>query len=310
MAISALMVVGLYALAKGEVSEKLALRTTAGLGAVAPTLSRAPHWMPPGLDDPRWDFSPKEETGHPAHLGFLPALRRLLGGWTEGLGWVFAPVAAWGAWRVPMARRGAVMRPLATIYLLLFGAVLIRHATGLGYLSGRHVLTMVLVALPWAAAGLRELVRRLAGRLRGDDARARRVVWGCLAAAILIGMLLQAKPGHPSRWGHLAAGRWLAENAGPADAVLDTRGWASFASGRSSYDYWHVWQALSDARLAYIVVGADELAAPSRRAATLRAVLAFAATPVAAFPEHRGGHDLGVQVFRFRRPSTWEGLRP
>jgi hypothetical protein len=92
--------------------------------------------------------------------------------------------------------------------------------------------------------------------------------------------------------------------------VLDTRGWAAFVSERPSYDYWHVRQAFTDAHLAYIVVGTDELNAPSRRAATLRAVLAYAARPVAEFPERRDGHIAGVRVYRYERPESWEGLRP
>jgi hypothetical protein len=107
-----------------------------------------------------------------------------------------------------------------------------------------------------------------------------------------------------------AAGRWLAEHAGTADAVLDTRGWAAFVSGRPSYDYWHVRQSFTDSRLAYIVVGTDELEAKSRRGATLRAVLAFAATPCAEFPERPGDREVGVRVFRYRRPDSWEGLSP
>ena len=89
-----------------------------------------------------------------------------------------------------------------------------------------------------------------------------------------------------------------------------TRGWASFASNRASYDYWHVCQALTDPYLAYVVVGADELSASSRRAATLRAILAYAARPVAAFPDDKNGGAIGVLVYRYHRPDSWEGLRP
>ena len=45
------------------------------------------------------------------------------------------------------------------------------------------------------------------------------------------GFAAQVKEGHPSRWGHQAAGRWLAAQADPEAAVLDTRGWAAFVSG-------------------------------------------------------------------------------
>ena len=77
--------------------------------------------------------------------------------------------------------------------------------------------------------------------------------------------------------------------------MLDTRGWAAFVSGRPSYDYWHVRQAFTDARLAYVVVGDDELRAASRRAATLRAVLAYAARRSPGSPRRRGA--------RGRRPG-------
>jgi hypothetical protein len=135
----------------------------------------------------------------------------------------------------------------------------------------------------------------------------------CCALAVLIvaGVWVQvAKPGHPSRWGHWAAGRWLARNATASQAVLDTRGWALFVTGRNGYDSWHVRQALSDSRLAYVVVGDDELTAGSRRAATLRAILAHAAEPLVSFPARQGGSGADVRVYRFRRPDSWEGLRP
>jgi hypothetical protein len=77
-----------------------------------------------------------------------------------------------------------------------------------------------------------------------------------------------------------------------------------------AYDFWHVRQAFTDSKLSYIVVGEDELSANSKRAATLRAVLAYAAEPVAAFPQRQGGDDLGVWIYRFHRPASWEGLLP
>jgi hypothetical protein len=130
-----------------------------------------------------------------------------------------------------------------------------------------------------------------------------------MAVLILLGVALQSKPAHASRWGHRAAGRWLAAHADPGAAVLDTRGWAAFTSGLRAYDYWHVRQALTDQRLSFVVVGVDELEAPSQRARTLRAVLEHAAVPVASFPDYRGGAEAGVLVFRFHHPESWEGLR-
>ena len=81
-----------------------------------------------------------------------------------------------------------------------------------------------------------------------------------MAASIVV----QMQPNHLnhlSRWGHWAAGQWLADNASRTELVLDTRGWARFVSGQPGYDYWHVRQALTDSHLSYIVVGLDELEA-------------------------------------------------
>ncbi len=195
-------------------------------------------------------------------------------------------------------------------YLVFFAAVLVRHAMKMGYVSGRHTLTLVIVSVPWAAAGIWVCARRLAEKRRWNDRLARTIGATALAASISVGVAYHVRPGHPSRWGHWAAGRWLRTHCAPGDAVLDTRGWAAFVSGRPSYDYWHVRQSFTDSRLAYIVVGTDELEASSRRGATLRAVLAYAATPCAEFPERPGGREVGVRVYRYRRPDSWEGLSP
>jgi hypothetical protein len=131
-----------------------------------------------------------------------------------------------------------------------------------------------------------------------------------LIALIAVGVVGQLKPAHPSRWGQGEAGRWLKCHAMPGESVLDTRGWAAFVSGCRSYDPWHIRQALGDASLAYVVVGADELAAKSRRAETLRSLLAYAARPIVSFPERQGGTDKSILVYCFHRPESWEGLRP
>ncbi len=301
-------VVGSYALVKGEVSEKLAMRIGVGLGgrpAIGPR--SATHGLPGGLDDPRLDFAPKEESGHPSRLSIGSATGRLVGGWAEGVAWIGVPLALWGFVR---CRSRPGWRLLSAVVAAGFAIVLVRHATQLGYLSPRHTLAIVVATVPWVAAGVVAIVRRLARRSWCGPARARRIGLATAVLVVAAAIVAQARPGHPSRWGHREAGAWLAANAGSGEAVLDTRGWAAFVSGVRSYDMWHVRQALSDARLAYVVVGADELAAPSARAATLKAVLAHAATPAASFPERAGGVDPGVLVYRFRRPESWEGLLP
>jgi hypothetical protein len=313
-----LVMVGTYALFKGEISEKLALRMGASLAPHRFTVRNVDQWLPPGLDDKRWDFSPKEEHEGWSKTGAARITGRLLQEWVEGLGWIFAFFALWGVVRDRFIR-GVIGREsddgpdlgrrLIVVYLLLFSAALVRHSLKMGYLSGRHTLTLVAVSLPWAAAGTFICARGIAVKLHWSAEFSRSARIGALGLLIAVGVYLQVKPGHPSRWGHWAAGRWLVENSRTSDAVLDTRGWAAFSSDRPSYDYWHVRQAFTDSHLAYIVVGTDELTAESRRAKTLRAVLSYAATPVAAFPEMRGGSEPGVEIYRFRRPDSWEGIR-
>ena len=96
LAVPFLATVGGYALIKGEVSEKLALRQGVGLAARAPTIRPGGHPLPAGLDDPRWDFSPKEESEEPSSTSSGSVLRLLVLQWAEGLAGVFAFFAAWG----------------------------------------------------------------------------------------------------------------------------------------------------------------------------------------------------------------------
>jgi 4-amino-4-deoxy-L-arabinose transferase-like glycosyltransferase len=321
LAVGFLVLVGAYALVKGEVSEKLALRLSAAVGPSARPVRKAAQWLPPGLNDPRWDFSPKEEPAEVPRRRVGEVVESLALQWSEGLGGVLAFFAVWGLVRDRYIR-GLVAaggpRPdpdnlgrwLVVTYLGLFALVLVRHELRMGYLSDRHTLALVTLSLPWAAAGTFVCARGVAVKLHWSPRRARMAGLVLLAAAVATGIAFQLKPAHPTRWGHRQAGRWLASNAKAGEAVLDTRGWAAFVSRLPSYDYWHVRQAFTDSRLAYIVVGDDELRATSRRAATLRAVLDYSARPVAGFPERKGGHEVGVWVYRFERPASWEGLRP
>ena len=311
MALVTGLFVGGYAAVKGELSEKLSLRWSTALGLNAhPPRKLAPQF-PKGLNDPRFDFTPKEESAPSVLRNDLAASGEQLGReWAEGVTYVLIPVFLLGLFwgRSPEGARDG--KRLILLYALAFVLIAIRHAYTLGYLSGRHALSLIVVTVPFAASGMLLWVDGFARRWRVTP------VWGCRLgyAGLLIlavaGIGAQSKAGHPSRWGHLAAGTWLREQAEPDAKVLDTRGWASFVRGIPGYDYWHVRQALSDRQLKYVVVGADELAAPSRRAATLRAMLAYAGKPVAEFPGRKDGRGAGVKVYRFDPPKSWEGIRP
>ncbi len=312
VAVAAAAFVGSYAAVKGELSEKLSLRRSTAIdtAATSPTRKLAPQF-PKGLNSPKFDFSPKEESDDPSLIARpIAAAGRLAREWADGVAYFLIPVMAWGVARGRAAEGSGDGRRLVLVYLVVFAAIAIRHASTLGYLSGRHALSLIVVTIPWAAAGTVAWVGGFAARRGLTPAAGRRLGYATLAALAVAGVAAQAKAGHPSRWGYRAAGIWLAERAGPGEKVLDTRGWASFVRGVPGYDYWHVRQALSDSKLRYVVVGADELEAKSRRAATLRAMLAYAGRPVAEFSGREDGRGKGVKVFRFDPPASWEKIRP
>jgi hypothetical protein len=311
MAVVAGGFIGGYALVKGELSEKLSLRWSTAIGVDNHLPKKPPLVLPRGLDNPRFDFSPKEESLEPS-LRSQPvhAAGRLAREWAEGFSYVLIPVLVWGLIRGRSSETSPDARRILVVYAVAFAFIAIRHASTLGYLSGRHALTLVVAALPWAAAGTMSWVSGFPERRGLSLAQGRRLGYAGLMILATVGIGAQLKARHPSRWGYRAAGLWLLEKAEPGEKVLDTRGWASFVRGVPGYDYWHVKQALSDRELAYVVVGTDELNANSRRAATLRALLAYAGKPVAGFPVREGGRDVGVQVYHFSPPRSWEGIRP
>jgi len=320
MGLSALLFVGGYALIKGQVTEKLALRHGAALGSQQIMVRAVPQLLPKGLNDARWDFSPKEDSDRTAIRHPLKAVRWMALEWWDELCWGFAVMAVWGLVRqrfiLSLCRvrdredRGRTERFVLAVFAGVFLLALLRHTSALGYLSGRHMLPPVLISVPWAAAGTFVCLRGLGVKLPWSP----RAAWStCILAMGLVAgtlVLYQLRPSHPTRWGHWAAGRWLAEHAGPSDVVLDTRGWARFVSTAPGYDYWHVRQALTDSHLTYVVVGHEELEAKSPRARTLGALLAYAATPVQDFPVFVSDRNVGARIYRFHRPGSWEGLIP
>jgi hypothetical protein len=321
--IGSLAMVGSYAVVKGEVSEKLAFRLGASLGPTKPLVTRGPHQLPRGLDNPAWDFSPKEETDRIPIRNWRIAVLRIVGKWWEELCWLFAVMTVWGIVRQSYIRglcqdrdpdyAGDVESRLLLAFSAVYALALVRHSALLGYLSGRHIMAIVYASIPWAAAGSFVCARGIMVKLRFDARKVR--IAGAVAGCVLVAasILVQMQPNHLnhlSRWGHWAAGQWLAGHADSTELVLDTRGWARFVSDHPGYDYWHVRQALTDSHLSYIIVGLDELEAKSSRAKTLNALLSYAATPLKDFPAFPGDHTAGVRLYRFQRPDTWEGLVP
>jgi hypothetical protein len=290
------VLVGTYATVKGELSEKLALRRSVAIASIHDAHHASSNAVPVEIGRAGRNFAPKEEAAS-APWGFSKAAAGVARGWFAGLGWTFAILAIWGMVRV----RARSSKRLIQLYALLFSAIAIRHAMTLGYLSDRHLLSLGLLSLPWAAAGL----RKIGGRIAELTATPRR--WASVATVLAVlgsATILQARPAHPTRTGHLDAGRWLIEHAAPGEAVLDTRGWANFIAGRGEYDYWHVGQAFSDRRLRYLVVGRDELTADSPRAATLRSIIHDFGANVHEFPDQTRREGAAVLVVRLRLPGA------
>ncbi len=242
LCVSAMVFVGGYALVKGQVTEKLALRHGAALGAQQLLLRPVPQLLPKGLDDRRWDFSPKEDAERTQVRHTSRALHWMLSEWWDALCWGFAAMAVWGLARQRFilglcragdpGHAGQTERLVLATFAVVFVLALLRHTAALGYLSGRHTLPLVLISVPWAAAGTFVCLRGLGVKLPWS----RRTAWAsCMAASavvMLVMVVYQLRPAHPTRMGHWAAGRWLAQHAGPSELVLDTRGWARFVSAR------------------------------------------------------------------------------
>jgi hypothetical protein len=319
LVVGAMSCVGSYTLVKGEVSEKLALRIGASLGSQRILHRPTPQLLPEGLDGSKLDLSPKEESDAPGMRGPVKILAWIVREWWDELCWGFAVMAVWGLVRqrfiLKMCRAesdsGGVERLVIGAFVAVYLAALVRHGTSLGYLSGRHLLPLVIVSVAWAAAGTFVCLYRLGGKLAIRPTTKRLALVSASAFVVVVMVAYQVRTSHQSRWGHWAAGRWLAENAEPGQEILDTRGWARFVAGfANGYDYWHVRQALCDRKLSYVVVGHDELEADSPRSRTLGAILAFAATPVQDFPVRIGGRNVGARIYRFRPPASWKGFSP
>jgi hypothetical protein len=115
-------------------------------------------------------------------------------------------------------------------------------------------------------------------------------------------------PLHASRAGHRRAGEWLARAEAPG-AVLDTRGWTAFYSGRPTHRYDAARSAFRQGDLAYVVLEQRELEFDSRRSRTLAHLLAGAARPAARFPAPSGRRADTVLVYRWYPERFTKKLR-
>ena len=265
--------------------------------------------LPPALRDPQLDFSPKDPTREQAETGLKAGLGNLFRLWAESLGDALALMTLWGLFRCRSHHTAA--RRLMTVQAVLLVLALGYQASFRGYLSSRHVLGLTFLSIPHAAAALRLCALRFSGLVQLRPAQRRRGTRLALSIIAVGGIWLQAKPIHASRQGHNRAAQWLRGHARPGTAVFDSRGFASFQADLRRYDPLHMPQALSDSRTGFWVLEAGELSSGSRRAATLKKILADGGQLVAFFPRKKDREDAAdVLVFSWARPNGWDQPPP
>jgi hypothetical protein len=155
---------------------------------------------------------------------FIAGLAALLGLWLVGRRLRYPPVA------------------FLLTFVLLQALILWRLANVVGYLSERHVVTIVLlgvipcsIAIPALARWLTWLVDRVRFTRRSQIATRSQEHWLTVAffAALAIYCLPETvKPLHLNRSGHRQAGLWLAEHADPQDPIIDSCSWAHYYAGK------------------------------------------------------------------------------
>ncbi len=201
---------------------------------------------------------------------------------------------------------------LTGVFVLYVGALLFA-ASRFGYLSARHLLPAVIVALPLAAEALGQVWERVRLRFAAVESSGffKRAVprWGVVGGVLVLACFPLLEPLHASRAPHRNAASWMAAAQQSPGSVLDTRGWTQFYSGRATHLLSAGRKALKDPQLRYIVLEKRELEFESTRAETLRELVAASVGPVATFAAVDGKAEKDVLVYewnaeRFARRKT------
>ncbi len=180
---------------------------------------------------------------------------------------------------------------------VLLGGLLYRVAVRMGYLSDRHTILILACGVPWAAATLDGMGRGIARLLNG------RIGWasaGVCTTAILLAATVfplwrTLEPLHGDRVGFRAAGHWLAEHAGPEEAVFDPFGWSGYYAGRYFQD------GAAQEPWAYVVVEESTNNKHSHLVTMPEAEkLAGAGRRLCGFPAPRGKESAEVVIYDLR----------
>ena len=239
-------------------------------------------------------FGRKDSTLTTRFSGFWPAIGEFLQELFQTLQYVVALLAAIGlAFRSkrPLTALGRFCLVLAVTYAAGGLYVALTH----GYLAGRHLMVLVVLALPWAGLGSVAVSRWLAKWLSRESLVRLGVVGGVGLACLSITIT----PLNASRAAHRTAADWVAA-ASESGAVLDTHGYSALYSGRKTYRYEAAPAAIEDRELRFVIVEELEFAAETARGETMRQVLGRWARPALVVPDPCGKPDRGVLVFRWQ----------
>jgi len=322
LAVGLMVVVGPYLAAAGAYSPAAAverlvgrrgpddmtpLNATAAEAARVESVSNKPAWQLP--DGRPMVFGRKDFTNSTRFHGVGNAAYELLRELAQSLHYGLGLLALYGLWSMRAALRRPIDRLLTILYVLYVAAAFYVSWQS-GYLAGRHLLPIVVIALPWAGVGVWELAHvatHFIGKNTGGGGgtQGQMLVGGVIISLLVVGCLGSTlAPLHVSRAGHRQAIAWLDSPQARSGAVLDSLGLTALYTGRTTYRYRAAAAALTDPNLAYIVVEQSELAAESERGATMRAMLAEWARLVAAFaPAEPKSKDRTVLVY------DWQGDR-
>ena len=296
-------------------SAAVARLTGRGGAAEAAPLNDLNSAVHPAAVEPRWDlpgvgrlvFGKKDTSTTTRFRGILAATAKLFQELAETLHYWLGAVALIGLWTA----RKTLSSPLDRFMQCVCGTLVIAAlcvASQAGYLSTRHVLLLVVLALGWSGVGmlalgdwLSALVARFSGRpvRRGASSMATVLLTAVACGADCMPVL------HATRRAHREAADWLAERAESNEAVLDSRGFTALYTGRKTYRYEAAQAAFADPELTYVVVERQELESKSRRSESMRLLLAHAGEVVAQFAADSQKH--GVIVHRWR-PERFQQL--
>jgi hypothetical protein len=284
-----LLLVGPYVAVKGGLGTKPAIARVLGL---------APWSDPLGLE--------REEplpAGQSAWLTYRAATVRML----EVFGAAATPPL------LPMAVLGIALAGVQTERIrawLFLGIVLAGSAVGLvrlhatgGYCTVRHGLIPGIILTMAAAHGLSVVLNRVSipGRWLGlgqDRLRPGPAVWAVLLACLVVFPNLRTLgPFNAGSYSaYHAAGRWIAQHAGPAEGVLDLTDWSLYFSQRAGARFADLYAAGDDPNIRWILAQPPQVQEHRPYSRVIRDLIAQRA-PVAVIPPQTGSDQVQIRVY-------------